>query len=209
IDRLDLERISQASANQRTGRAGRTSPGACVRLYSEKDFHTWPAFDAPEVKRVDLCQALLAVHQWGKSDAREFGWVEMAEEAMLAAAGRLLRMLGALEKSGALAAAGERLARLPVHPRLGRLLIAADHLHQREAAAAMAALLGERDILLPEQGGRDDIATRAVQTDSDLLLRMDRLHEAEQARFGWHLRDRGIDVVAARQVARARDQLIN
>ncbi|HWP40851.1 MAG TPA: helicase-related protein, partial [Tepidisphaeraceae bacterium] len=76
LDRLDLRRISKASARQRAGRAGRTAPGLCFRLYTEKEFHAMPDFELPEIRRVDLAGTVLALHAWGKPDPRTFGWFE-------------------------------------------------------------------------------------------------------------------------------------
>jgi ATP-dependent helicase HrpB len=94
MDRLDLQRISMASATQRAGRAGRTAPGRCVRL--------WPAheklepFDLPEIRRVDLAGTVLSLNAWGKPDVRAFGWYEAPAEETVAAAEELLEMIGAL-----------------------------------------------------------------------------------------------------------------
>src|SRR5690606_12452381 len=73
LDRLALSRISQASATQRAGRAGRVRPGRCVRLYSAKDFAAMADFETPEIARVDLAQTVLALHAWGRPDPRDFG----------------------------------------------------------------------------------------------------------------------------------------
>src|SRR5208337_5595303 len=124
LDRLELKRISKASAAQRAGRAGRTAPGRCVRLWSAKEQFALDDFELPEIKRVDLSAAVLDLHAWGKPDAAAFGWFEPPPAEALLSAQRLLEMLGAVDARG-LTPLGKRLMKLPLHPRLGRLLCAA------------------------------------------------------------------------------------
>jgi ATP-dependent helicase HrpB len=210
LDRLELKRISKASATQRAGRAGRTAPGRCVRLWSQREQLALDDFDLPEVARVDLAGTVLALHAWGKPDPRAFGWYETPPEETLVAAERLLAMLGALtsETNGRITPLGKRLMSLPVHPRLARLLVdAAEHgmLHE---GAAIAALLSEKDISRAEPGGGFESRQAKVQGDSDLTVRMQMLDEAERYKFAGHLRDQGIDPIAARQVAKTRDELL-
>jgi len=207
LDRLELKRISKASAIQRAGRAGRTGPGTCVRLWSAKEQAELDEFELPEVMRVDLAGAVLDLHAWGKADAAAFGWFEQPPVAALESAQRLLEMLGALDDGG-VTPMGERLISLPLHPRIGRLLCAAAEAGCVEEGATLAALLGERDIRRPDFSQPMHARGPATQGDSDLLLRMQDLAEAERYRFAAHLNDRGIDVIAARQVAQVRDELL-
>src|SRR5688500_5265397 len=208
LDRLDLKRISKASATQRAGRAGRTGPGRCVRLWTQREELAMDEYELPEVRRVDLCGTVLALHAWGKPDVRNFGWYEPPPEETLVAAERLLAMLGALdrESGGSITPLGRSLMELPVHPRLGRLLLGAAEAGRLHEGATVAALLSEKDILTgsPFTGG----GRPALQGDSDLLYRLDVLAEAERDRFHPSLRDRGVDPVAARQVAKTRDELL-
>ena len=203
LDRLDLVPISRASAEQRAGRAGRTAAGRCVRLWSAREQHARPAFESPEVMRVDLCATVLTLAAWGQTDPRRFGWFQPPPEASLAAAEDLLRMLGAVGPDGRLTPLGKQLQKLPVHPRLGRLLLAANEAGLADEGAALAALLAERDLVPPDRS----IRSPTVRGQSDLLLRLDALDRAERARFAGHLREEGIDPNAARQVAQARDEL--
>ena len=209
LDRLDLKRISKASATQRAGRAGRTGPGRCLRLWTQREEQAMADYEPPEVRRVDLCGTVLALHAWGKPDARSFGWYEAPPEETLAAAERLLEMLGALdpEAGGNITPLGRAIVGLPIHPRLGRLLIGAAELGRLREGAAVAALLSEKDIV---SGSPFDFRSTgpATQAPSDLLYRLDLLAEAERARFSPALRDRRIDPAAARQVARVRDDLL-
>ncbi|HEV3163286.1 MAG TPA: ATP-dependent helicase HrpB [Isosphaeraceae bacterium] len=216
LDRLVLVPISRASAEQRAGRAGRTAPGRCVRLWAEREHRGRPAFDEPEVRSTDLAATALALHAWGHADPASFAWFEAPPAESLAAAERVLAALGAIEtEAGAITSVGRAMMGLPIHPRLAQLLLAAAEAGHLEQGAALAALLSEKDILLERRGAKSGpgrgLSPRTASFDrgrSDLLVRLDLLAEAEAARFSAHLRDRGIDPHAARQVARARDDLL-
>lgn len=201
LDRLDLSRISRASATQRAGRAGRVRPGRCVRLYSAKDFAAMADFGTPEIARVDLAQTILALHAWGRPDPRVFGWYDPPPEQSVASAERLLAMLGALdgESGGRITELGGRILALPVHPRLARLLLAAGDAGMLETGATVAALLSEKDIFLPQRHDRDAIATSQQQGDSDLLVRLEALQDRSQ---------RDLDRIAVRQVLRVKEELL-
>lgn len=204
LDRLDLERISQASADQRAGRAGRTAPGRCVRLWSERRHAGLDPFDEPEVQRVDLCSTLLTLRSWGASDPGRFGWHEAPSADRIEAAESLLVRLGALDPDWrAVTPLGARMLALPTHPRLARLLLAAADRGLLREGAALAALLSEKDI-----AERGRIGGGARRGASDLLGRLDLLAEAEASRFSPSLRNRGVDPAAARQVAKVRDDLM-
>src|SRR5262249_28669492 len=140
---LRVARISQASAIQRAGRAGRTRPGRCLRLYTQHDFATRAPSDVPEVRRADLAEALLLLHGLGVADASALRGSEPPEPTALAAAEALLARLGALG-SGGLTSLGRRLLELPLHPRLGRLLVEAEARGAGDDGATACALLGER-----------------------------------------------------------------
>ena len=176
IDRLELGRISRASADQRSGRAGRTSPGICLRLWSAHEDRALRATEEPEVRRVDLARAVLELRAWGEPSARDFAWFEAPEPQALDAAETLLRELGALGDSG-LTAIGRRLARLPLPPRIGRLLLEGEKLGVRSRAALAAAMLSERDPLRRSPGRPGDrIASGGLRAttahESDLLERV-------------------------------------
>ena len=142
IDRLDTERVSAASADQRAGRAGRVAPGMALRLWDARD-RLRPRTE-PEIVRVDLCGLALDVLGWG-GDPRAFDWFESPPREALDAALGLLETLGAIE-GGRLTTVGSALNRLPLHPRLGRILLAASG--ARDAARA-CALLSERSFGAP------------------------------------------------------------
>jgi ATP-dependent helicase HrpB len=202
LDKLEVMRISRASATQRTGRAGRMGPGVAVRLWSEREWERMEAFETPEIRRVDLCATVLELHAWGKSDPRAFGWYERPDEEILAAAEGLLAMLGAVDEAGRITEVGRRLAGLPVHPRLGRLLVAASERGLVQEGATLAALMSERDILRWERTeSRDSLAAGAGRGmgSSDLLVRMELIESRAH--------DSRVDSGALRQVLRVRDEL--
>lgn len=125
IDTLTIAKISKAAADQRAGRAGRTGPGRCLRLWSAGDHAKRADYETPEVRRVDLAEAMLYLKAAGVEDLREFRWLEAPEDASLLRAEGMLRSLGALEEDGEINGLGKFLARFPLHPRSGRLLAAA------------------------------------------------------------------------------------
>ena len=206
LDRLELGRISRASSDQRAGRAGRTAPGQCVRLWTEGEHRGLPDADRAEVQRVDLAATVLLLRAWGITDPAAFGWLEAPDPATLHAAERLLVLLGAVDRSnGPITPVGHHLLQIPAHPRLGRLLLGALAVGRVSEGAALAALLAEKDILT-RSFGRD--ARPVVHAESDLLIRLDQLANAERARFAPSLRDQGIDPAAARQAVAIRDDLL-
>ncbi|MEA2735088.1 MAG: ATP-dependent helicase HrpB, partial [Humisphaera sp.] len=201
MDRLELKRISRASATQRAGRAGRTRPGKCIRLWSAIEDKSLEPFESPEVKRVDLTGTVLALHTWGHSDPRTFGWYEPPEERAIAYAEQLLEMLGATtsERNGKITDVGRKLLSLPVHPRLGRLLLAAAEAGMLREGAAIAALLSEKDILRTRTDLHPSERRPTTQGPSDLLIRLDVLESRR--------RDHEVDQGSLRQVLKARDEL--
>jgi ATP-dependent helicase HrpB len=203
LDRLRLLPISKASAEQRTGRAGRTRPGVCVRLWSAVAHRSRPEQSDPEIRRVDLAGAVLQLLCLGESDMRRFPWLEPPPEAAVDQALALLRRLGALDDHG-VTACGSAMARLPVHPRLGRLLLEGQRWGVAEQAALAAALLSERD---PFTRPLDRPLPPALPTRSDLLDRLAALEEFEQTGRG----ETPFGVLhrtGVRFLLRARDQLL-
>ncbi len=205
LGRLQLTPISRASADQRAGRAGRTQPGICVRLWSASAHRARPEQTEPEIRRVDLAGAVLQLLHLGEKDVLRFPWLEPPKEATVAQAFALLSRLGAVEDGG-ITALGAEMARLPVHPRLARLLIEGQHLGDAKRVALAAALLAERDPFARSL----DQPTAAVPrhtTSSDVLDRIEALEEFE--RSGRTATPRGtLHRTAAHFVLRARDQLL-
>jgi ATP-dependent helicase HrpB len=205
---LRTVRIAQARCVQRTGRAGRTGPGRCLRLYTEAEFSARPAFDVPELQRSDLAEPLLALHSMGIAEPGALDWFEAPPEASMAAAETLLTRLGAL-MDGALSPVGRRMTDLPLHPRLARLAVAGQDLGIPQLALRAAALL-ETGSLSARQGldTRQGQGWAPVKTghgaDSDLLLRLDQFEEAEAAGFGaGACRAAGLDASAVHRAKRA------
>lgn len=122
LPRLEVRRVSRASAVQRAGRAARTAPGLAVRLYSQEDFLRRPEHETPEILRRELTQLCLHLHAAGIADPRELEWLSPPPEEAMSAAEELLQRLGALDSSGCLTQFGRRLAELPLHPRLAALV---------------------------------------------------------------------------------------
>lgn len=202
LSSLRTGRISQARCIQRAGRAGRQGPGRCVRLYLESDFQNRPSFDLPELQRADLAETLLALAELGVADAGALEWFEAPPAAALAAAKRLMQRLDALDGNGHLSGIGRRMARLPLHPRLARLVVAGQDADIPETAALAAALLEAGDL-----AARSDLRRRQADPHaltSDLWPRMDAFHEVEAANFGGGtLRQLGLDPAAVHQARQA------
>ena len=172
LDRLELTRISRASADQRAGRAGRTQPGLCLRLWSEPEQRGLSDHEAPEIRRVDLAGPVLELLAWGETDISGFPWFEPPRETLVAEAEKLLRRLGAKTSSG-VTPLGRRMAKLPVHPRIARLLVEAERLGITNEASIAAALLAERDPFLRPQGGfRANRPKTAHRSESDVVDRV-------------------------------------
>jgi len=128
VQRLPIEPVSQASANQRKGRCGRTSDGICIRLYSEEDFASRPEFTDPEILRTNLASVILQAAALGLGDVADFPFMDPPDSRSITDGVRLLQELGALAAPGGpagLTATGRKLARLPVDPRLGRMIFEA------------------------------------------------------------------------------------
>ena len=174
LPRLELIPISRASSDQRAGRAGRTGPGICFRLWDEQSHHHRPAAEIPEILRSDLAGPLLQLVALGEAEA--FPWLDAPTSEAVDQALRLLTMLGAIESEGAkptITPLGRELVRLPAHPRLARLLLAgARHGVLRETSVA-AAMLSERDPFRTAAHGRSGPRDRmTVRTRSDVVDRV-------------------------------------
>jgi ATP-dependent helicase HrpB len=205
LDRLRLTPISRASAEQRTGRAGRTKPGVCIRLWSAAGHLARPEQTAPEIRRVDLAGAVLQLLSLGETDVGRFPWLEPPLEAAVAQALALLKQLGAVADRG-ITELGRVLARLPVHPRIGRLLVEGQRWGHPERVALAAALLSERDPFTRTLE-RPEADFGRASTPSDVLDRVEALEEFER-----HKRTSSplgtLNRSAAHFVLRARDQLL-
>lgn len=144
LDRLSMEPISQSSAIQRTGRAGRVAPGVCYRLWSEASDRSRPAFLEPEIRRTDIVSCILQLVAWGEGESDDFPWLEVPRPDTKAKAMELLAMLGAVSNHK-ITPIGKAMAALPTHPRLARMVIAGYQTGCLSRVCLLAAMLSERD----------------------------------------------------------------
>ena len=150
VQRLPIEPISQASANQRMGRCGRTSDGICIRLYSEEDFAARPAFTDPEILRTSLAAVILQMEALRLGEVEDFGFLDPPDRRQVRDGKLLLHELGALDLEAKnprrrLTGLGRRLAQLPVDPRMGRMVLEADKLGCADEVVVIAAALSIQD----------------------------------------------------------------
>ncbi len=213
IDTLLIERISKASAEQRAGRAGRTAPGVCVRLWTEREQAEKAARDVPEIRRVDLAETALMLKAAGHVDVAAFPWFDAPDPKSLHRALTLLQDLGAVdERTGAITDLGRRMLAFPVHPRYSRMMLAAETYGCVRTAALIAALTQDRSLLVRRPGtDAEEHRERALgeERTSDLFLLMRAWLEAEARDYDLdHCRSLGIHAVAARQVGRTFDAFV-
>ncbi|NNM01422.1 MAG: ATP-dependent RNA helicase HrpA, partial [Gammaproteobacteria bacterium] len=183
VQRLPIEKISQASARQRAGRCGREGPGICERLYTETDFNTRPAFTEPEIRRTGLAAVVLQMLAAGLGDIESFPFPDPPQARLVTDAWRLLQELSAVEEDGTLTEDGRRLAQLPLDPRLGAMLLAADRLQCLKEVLIITAALSINDPRErpPEARGAADAAHAAfADARSDFLAYL-KLFEAYEA----------------------------
>ena len=168
MTRLETVRVSRAAADQRRGRAGRTGPGVCWRLWPEAATAELRPYTTPEILEADLAPLALELADAGIADAGELRWLDPPPAAALGQARELLRELGALDGLGCITAHGRAMVALPLHPRLAHMLLRARSLGRPRLASELAALLSERD---PFRGGPG--------ASADLSLRLDALRRGD------------------------------
>jgi ATP-dependent helicase HrpB len=206
---LNVARVSKASATQRAGRAGRTRPGRCLRLYTAQDFNARPDHDTAEIHRADLAEPALELHAAGVADLNAFNWFELPPQSAIEAAESLLAKLGAVGARGAVTEVGEQMLRFPLHPRQSRMLVEARSRGVFEQACVVAALIGERDIIASELFKNERGRKAGQAGPSDLLHRLDLFEEAAAANFApSRLREMNLDVGAVMAVNRVKRQLL-
>jgi ATP-dependent helicase HrpB len=212
IGTLLLEPISRASADQRKGRAGRTAPGTCHRLWTVIGHKDREERNTPEIQRSDLAEVVLLLHSLGIREAATFDWLDKPDPQAVERAERLLTMLGALLNAD-LTAIGRQMLRLPMHPRYSRMLIEASQRGCVPDAALCAALVSGRDLLA--RLDRDDAETKAAREmfedsgDSDFLTLMRAYDFAKANGFSFdRCRGYGINAQVARQVEQTCQQIL-
>ncbi|HNX95095.1 MAG TPA: ATP-dependent helicase C-terminal domain-containing protein, partial [Holophaga sp.] len=203
LSSLRTARISRARCVQRAGRAGRTAPGLCLRLFTEAELGARPAFDEPELLRSDLAEPLLGLARIGVERAAELAWFEAPPAQALEAASDLLIQLGALDREGRITPLGRAMADLPLHPRLARLVTAGEELGVPQFARLAAALLETGDLAARSSLDRGP-STPAHSLDSDLWVRLDAFLEVQKADFApGACRAAGLDLGAVHQARQA------
>lgn len=161
MDRLETVVAPISSVDQRRGRAGRTGPGTCFRLWSQTSHALRLPFPAPEISQTDLADMVLQLALWGVKKSTELKWLDLPPESTFFQARDLLIRLGALDKTGSITPHGKTLAHLGIHPRLGHMICRGNAMGQGMMACQMAALLQDRDIVNFTHGPRDaDITLR-------------------------------------------------
>jgi ATP-dependent helicase HrpB len=211
IDTLLVEPVSQASAEQRAGRAGRTGPGRCIRLWSQTDHEARPLREVPEIKRVDLSETILLLLSSGWGEAATFPWYEKPDDKALQRALTVLADLGAVDAQGKLTSLGRRMAVFPAHPRYARMLLAAGDLDCVYEVCRIAGLAQGRDILFRKVDDRTENARDSVEQEdgSDFFPRLALLQRAVEMKFDADACDRfGVHGQAARQADQAARQFL-
>jgi ATP-dependent helicase HrpA len=145
VEQLAVEPISQAAANQRAGRCGRVAAGVCIRLYDETDFAKRPKFTDPEILRSSLASVILRMKNLRLADIENFPFIDPPLRRAIADGYGLLQELGALDEQNALTSLGKQLAKLPLDPKIGRILLAAAEQHALSEALIIAAALSTQD----------------------------------------------------------------
>src|SRR5580700_3411146 len=169
VQRLPIEPISQASANQRKGRSGRTADGICIRLYSEADFESRPEYTDPEILRTNLASVILQMAAIGLGDVPKFPFIDPPDARNIADGLTLLAELNAF-KNGRITSLGRKLARLPVDPRIGRMILEADRngcVREVLIIAAALSIQDPRERPVDAQQSADDKHRRFADPDSD------------------------------------------
>ena len=209
IDTLHIHKISRASAEQRAGRAGRTAPGQCYRLWSESGHAHRVAFDLPEIHRVDLAETVLLLKAAGFANLVDFRWLDAPLSASLERALTLLQQLDAMDPDGHLTDHGRAMAMMPVPPRFSRLMIAGmEQGCVAEACFIAAAVQGE-----PIFTGKGNVSRKDFHfpgAGTDFAAEYQALMSAENLRFDPKAcGSAGISARAARELAQSYDRLLN
>lgn len=208
INTLLIKKISRAAAEQRAGRAGRTEAGRCFRLWSEADHVRRAEFEQPEVRRVDLAEAVLLLKAAGVREVRNFRWFDAPLEESLTRAERLLHDLGALDGEGYLTEEGHKMASLPLEPRFSRLMLAGHEQGCVAETAFIAATVQGEGIFTNKRGGVGRKDFIFADDDSDFAGEWRAFESAEAMGFDTRRCDQvGVMARGAREVAQGFERL--
>jgi len=213
IEQLKVEKVSQASANQRAGRCGRVADGICIRLYDEQDYQSRPPYTTPELLRSSLAGVILRMKALKLPEIDVFPFLDAPEPKRIRDGQALLRELNALDEAGRLTPIGQQLARLPLDPRLGRMLIAAKEkavLHEVLVIAAFLSSQDPRDRPMDRQAAADQKHRRFADENSDFVailklwqyIAEQNIHRKSQRKFRETL---GEDFISARKAREWRE----
>ncbi len=212
INTLLIEKISQANADQRTGRAGRTAPGTCIRLWSRPEHDERAPHEMPEIRRLDLSEVVLTLKAAGVDDLRQFRWLEKPDEISLTHAEELLEDLGGIGHDKKITKIGRKMLAFPLHPRYARMLLAAQEYQCVHQACLVAALTQGRDLLIRNPGKdvenlREDLLGEKASSDFWIVMRAWSYAVNNQFRLD-ACRKLGIHAVTARQVGPLFEQFL-
>ncbi len=196
LTRLETIRVTQDSADQRRGRAGRLEPGICYRLWTEREHLSLAPRRSPEILEADLAPLVLDLAQWGETDPSRMRWLTPPPSGAVAQAKDLLIRLGALDASGRLTPHGTQMVDLPLHPRLSHMLLKSVTLGCADLACDLAAFLSERDF----------VRGRSAERQTDVRLRIDVLQDVRNHVAGGTI-DRGTIERITRTASQWRTQL--
>ena len=191
MTRLETRKISQSSADQRKGRAGRLEPGICYRLWTESEQQRLEAATPAEITEADLASLALEIHCWGAESPEELFWLDPPPSARYQQANDLLRQLQAINDKGSLTSHGQAMAKLGAHPRIAHMLLLAVEKDMAATGCCLAAILSEQDLLKGQQDRSADIISRLTLFEPDARLSgVDRgaFHRAKQMMKQWRRR---------------------
>ncbi len=200
VQRLPVERVSRASADQRKGRCGRVAAGVCIRLYSEEDFEDRREFMEPEILRTNLASVILQMKLLGFGEIEQFPFVDAPDHRLIKDGYRVLEEIGAVDGGRRVTRLGRQLASLPVDPRIGRMLLEAAHTHCLEEVLVIASALSiqdPRDRPMEKQQAADEAHVAFRDEESDFMgylklwryLQEQRRHLSKR-KFRGHCRER-------------------
>ena len=192
LNKLELKRISKASAKQRSGRAGRLKAGRAIRLWSKAEFDNFATDEIPEILRSDITSTILELYTWGVKDPYKFNWLEAPSAENITHSIELLKMLGAISKDGQITDMGKRMCETPAEPRLACMLINAEKLGLSEDAALAAAIISEKDFV---ETSDPDLDIRLMALGSALKDKSHSVVNVSDKSAAWRIRQVANDLL--------------